>query len=92
MVGLGLGTASVASSGGAVDEMGVGATCGAQAVITTNATTKNKYNKRLGNILISLYWPRTGWVSAGLMTCAQEEKKGTSQHVPMSEGGIGCLP
>jgi hypothetical protein len=34
--------------------IGVATACGSQAVTTSNATTINGWNKRLGNILISL--------------------------------------
>jgi hypothetical protein len=42
LVGLGVGGASMVGTGVAVDEIGVGATCGAQAVTITIATTINR--------------------------------------------------
>ena len=36
--------------------------------------------------------PSGAGTSAGLLTCAREEKKGASQHVPMSKSIVGCLP
>jgi hypothetical protein len=52
VVGLRVGDDSIVGTRVAVDEIGVDTTCGAQAVITSNATTINRWDKRLGNILI----------------------------------------
>src|SRR5678810_731150 len=50
------GAASIVGVKAAVDEIGVGATWGAQPVITSSAITVNKLRERLVNILIS-FWP-----------------------------------
>jgi len=55
-VGAITGAASIVAVKAAVDEIGVGAACGAQAVITSSAITVNKLRERLVNILIS-FWP-----------------------------------
>jgi hypothetical protein len=54
MVGSLTGGASIVGTGVAVGEIGVGTTCGAQAVTMSTPTTMNNWNERMVNILILL--------------------------------------
>jgi hypothetical protein len=50
------------------------------------------YDKVKAEKKASSWTPHWSWYQCRLLRCAQEEKKGASQHVPISKTVVGCLP